>query len=154
MHLSFAEEQTKQKEKGVYFSGSLLPQGKLLNDVVFLKCLSIFYLCSRQCMYVYFFKKNYTFGKHNHMIYIVPLYSTYHIYQICLSRIPQWLSRKESACNEGGLRDVSSIPELRRSPGGENGNPLQYSCLGNPMDRGTQWTTVHRVTKSQTRLSD
>ena len=56
-------------------------------------------------------------------MYIVPLYSTYHIYQICLSRIPQWVSRKESACNEGRLRDAGSIPELGRSPGGENGNP-------------------------------
>ena len=43
--------------------------------------------------------------------------------------------------------DASSIPELRRSPGKGNGNPLQYSCLGNPIDRGAWWATVHRVTK-------
>ena len=46
------------------------------------------------------------------------------------------------------------IPGLGRSPGGGNGNPLQYSCLENPMDRGAWWATIHRVTKSRTRLSD
>ena len=49
--------------------------------------------------------------------------------------------------------DVGSIPELRRSPGGEHGNPLLYSCLGNPMDKGAWWATVHGVAKSQTWLS-
>ena len=44
-------------------------------------------------------------------------------------------------------RDTSSIPESGRSPGGGNGNSLQYSCLENPMDRGAWWTTVHRVVK-------
>ena len=44
--------------------------------------------------------------------------------------------------------DVGSIPELGRSPGVGNGNPLQHSCLGNPMDRGAWWATVHGVTKS------
>ena len=46
--------------------------------------------------------------------------------------------------------DSGLIPELRRFPGGENGNPLQYSCLENPMDRGTWWATVQGVKKSQT----
>ena len=46
--------------------------------------------------------------------------------------------------------DASSIPGLGRSPGGENGNPLQYSCLENPMDRGAWWAIVHGVAKSQT----
>ena len=50
--------------------------------------------------------------------------------------------------------DVGSIPGLERSPEGGNGNPLQYSCLGNPMDRGAWWATVHGVTKSQTQLSN
>ena len=54
---------------------------------------------------------------------------------------------KESACNEG---DTGSIPRLKRSSGGRNGNPLQYSCLENPMDRAAWWATVHGVTKSQT----
>ena len=44
------------------------------------------------------------------------------------------------------------IPKWGRFPGGGNGNPLQYSCLENSMDRGAWWATVHRVTKSQTRL--
>ena len=46
------------------------------------------------------------------------------------------------------------IPGWERSPGGGNGNPLQFSCLENPMDRGTSWATVHGITKSQTRLSN
>ena len=50
--------------------------------------------------------------------------------------------------------DVGSIPQLGRSPGKGNGNTLQYSCLGNPMDKGAQRTTVHGVAKSWTRLSD
>ena len=58
---------------------------------------------------------------------------------------------KASACNAG---DLSSIPGLGRSPGEGNGNPLQYSCLENPMDGGAWWATVHGVTKSPTRLSD
>ena len=51
-----------------------------------------------------------------------------------------------------GVED--SIPELRRSPGGGNGNPLQYSCLGNSMDRGAWRVTVHRVAESWTQLSN
>ena len=58
---------------------------------------------------------------------------------------------KVSACNVG---DPGSIPGLGRSPGGGNGNPLQYSCLENPMDGGAWQATVHGVAKSRTRLSD
>ena len=54
---------------------------------------------------------------------------------------------KESACNSG---DLGSIPGLGRSPGGENGNPLQCSGLENPMNRGARWTIIHGVTKSRT----
>ena len=64
--------------------------------------------------------------------------------------LPRWLSGKESACNAG---DLSSVLELGRSPGEENGNPLQYSCLGNLMERGSWQATVHRVTKNWTQLS-
>ena len=46
--------------------------------------------------------------------------------------------------------DVALIPGLRRSPGEGNGNPLQYSCLGNPMDRGAWWTTFHGSQESDT----
>ena len=52
--------------------------------------------------------------------------------------------------NVGDVRDLSSIPGLGRSRGGGNGNPLQYSCLENPMDRGAWWATVHRVAESRT----
>ena len=58
---------------------------------------------------------------------------------------------KVSDCNAG---DPGSIPGLGRSPGKENGNPLQYSCLENPMDLGDWWATVHGVAKSRTRLSN
>jgi len=54
---------------------------------------------------------------------------------------------KESACN---ARNLGSIPDLGRFPGGGHGNPLQYSCLENPMDRGAWWATVHAVAKSRT----
>ena len=53
----------------------------------------------------------------------------------------------ESACNAGDIRDVGLIPGLGRSPGGEHGNPLQYSCPENPMDRDTWRAKVHGVTK-------
>ena len=58
---------------------------------------------------------------------------------------------KESAYNVG---DPDSIPGSRRSPGEGNGNPLQYSCLENSMDRGAWWTAVHEVPKSEAGLSD
>ena len=49
-----------------------------------------------------------------------------------------------------GVGDMGLIPGSGRSPAGGHGNPLQYSCLENPMDRGAWWATVHGVTKSQT----
>ena len=54
---------------------------------------------------------------------------------------------KESLCNAG---DLGSIPGLERFPGEGNGNPLQYSCLKNPMDRGPWWAAVHGLAKSRT----
>ena len=54
---------------------------------------------------------------------------------------------KESTCIVGNL---GLIPRLERSPGGRHGNPLQYSCLENPVDRGAWWATVHGVTESRT----
>ena len=59
---------------------------------------------------------------------------------------------KNLPANEGDIRDKGSIPRSERSPGGGHGNPLQYSCLENPMDRGAWRATVHRVARSQTRL--
>ena len=58
---------------------------------------------------------------------------------------------KESTCKAG---DLGLIPGLGRSPGEGNGNPLQYSCMENPMDRGAWQATVHGVTMSRTQLSD
>ena len=57
---------------------------------------------------------------------------------------------KNLPANTGDIRDVGLIPGLGRSLGGGNGNPLWYTCLENPRDRGAWWATVHRVTKSQT----
>ena len=59
---------------------------------------------------------------------------------------------KNLLANAGDMRDVDSIPGLGRSPGEGNGNPLQYSCLENPTDGGACQATVHRATKSWTRL--
>ena len=67
---------------------------------------------------------------------------------------PDGATGKESTCNSGDTGDMDSIPGSRRSPGVGNGNPLKYSCLGNPMDRGTWWATVHGDVKSQTQLSN
>ena len=59
---------------------------------------------------------------------------------------------KNPPANAGDKRDTGSISGLVRSPGEGHGNPLQYSCLENPMDRGAWWATVHRVAKNQTWL--
>ena len=64
---------------------------------------------------------------------------------------PDGSSSKEYACYAGDTRDMSLIPRSERSPGARNGNPLQYSCLENPMDRRSWPATVHRVTKQLTK---
>ena len=61
---------------------------------------------------------------------------------------------KNLPANAGDRGEVGSVSELGRSPVEGHGNPLQYYCLENPMDRGAWWATVHGVTKSQTPLSD
>ena len=71
-------------------------------------------------------------------------------YNLCGTQVA--LVVKNLPANEQDLRDAGSVPGLGRSSGEGNGDPLQYSCLENPMDRGTWRVTVHRVTKSQTRL--
>ena len=76
---------------------------------------------------------------------------TYHVPLLCpyeLEGVPRGSDGKESA---GSARDLGSIPGLRRSPGEGNGNPLQYSCLENPMDGGAWRVIVHGVAKSWTR---
>ena len=81
------------------------------------------------------------------LLSLFPLFNTYsHAY--CF---PGSSEGKESACN---AVNPGSIPGSGRSPGEGNGNPLQYSCLENPMDGGAWWATVHGVAKSWTWLSD
>ena len=72
-------------------------------------------------------------------------------YSITLLLLPSLVAQavKASAYNAG---DLGSIPGLGRSAGEGNGNPLQFSCLENPMDRGALWATVHRVAKSWRQL--
>ena len=67
--------------------------------------------------------------------------------------LPRWLNGKESTCSAEAVGNLGLIPGLGRSPGGGNGNSVQYSCWDNPMDRGTWQATLHGVTKSQTQLS-
>ena len=55
---------------------------------------------------------------------------------------------KNPPAKAGGIRDLGSIPRCEDLLGGGHGNPLQYSCLENPMDRGAWWAAVHRVTRS------
>ena len=90
----------------------------------------------------------------------VSLYSWYththththtHTYLSIYLGFPGGSDGKESACSEG---DTGSIPELERAPGVGNGNPLQYSCLENSMDRGAWWATVQGVAESWTQLSN
>ena len=76
------------------------------------------------------------FGKH----YPTPLLS-------------RWYTGKESACSAGDTRDAGLILGLGRLPGEGNGNLPQYSCLGNPLNRGAWWATVHGVAQSRTQLS-
>ena len=64
------------------------------------------------------------------------------------------LVAKNLSANARDIKDVGLIPGLGRFSGGGHSNPLQYSCLENPMDRGTWWVTVYGVTKSQIGLSD
>ena len=61
---------------------------------------------------------------------------------------------KNLPANAGDIKDAGLVPGLGGSPGEEDGNPLQYSCLGNSMDRGAWWATVYGIAESQTQLSD
>ena len=64
-----------------------------------------------------------------------------------------WLSGKESACNTGAAGDLGSVSRSGGSPGGGHGNPLQYSCLGNPTDRAVWRATACSIAKSRTQLT-
>ena len=70
------------------------------------------------------------------------------------SQRPQQGKDQKEAKLEDKIGELGLIPDLGRTPGEGNGNPLQYSCLENPMDRGTWWATVQGVAKSRTQLSN
>ena len=72
------------------------------------------------------------------------------IFKRSYTGFPSWLSGKESTCNAGDTGDVGLISGLGRSPGGGNGNTLQYSCLEFPLERGAWQATVLSVLKNQT----
>ena len=83
-------------------------------------------------------------------IYVYVCMCVYLYTYVCVYRymaFPWRPSGEGSACNTGDAGDAGLIPVLGRSLGGGNGSPLQYSCLGNPMDRGAWWATVPGVTR-------
>ena len=80
-----------------------------------------------------------------------PYYYVLRVHLVNVWGFPCCSVHKESACS---AEDPGLIPELGRSPGEGNGNPLQYLWLENLMDRGAWWASVHGVTKSQAQLSD
>ena len=83
---------------------------------------------------------------------LTSLFSIFPCFTLCQPRgFPGGSDGKEFACNAG---DPGSIPGSGRSPGEGNSNPLQYSCLENPIDSGAWQTTVHGVAKSQIRLNN
>ena len=85
------------------------------------------------------------------------MFLSLHIYIIIYiptwaSLVAQWLKKKKSTCNAGDVGDAGSIPGSGRSSRGGHSNPLQYSSLENPMDRGIRWAIIHGVAKNQTQL--
>ena len=85
-----------------------------------------------------------------HNLAIVGFYVFDKYYPLLHLRLPGGLVVKNSAANAGDIGDVGPVPGAGRSLGKAKGNPLLYSCLENPMDRGAWWATVHRCAKSQT----
>ena len=73
-----------------------------------------------------------------------------HIEEGCVSNRTSQVMLKNPPTNTGDTRDMDSVPDSGRFPGGGHGNRLQYSCLENPMDRGAWWATLHRVAGSWT----
>ena len=77
------------------------------------------------------------------------------VIQLYIGRqIDRWASPGGAVVKSLPATGMDLTPESGRSPGGGNGNPLQYSCLGNPMERGAWWAIEHVVTKRQTEASD
>ena len=88
--------------------------------------------------------------KYSNYMYTIVVYVCVCVY-VLASQVARWV-QNPPAMQETQETCLGSIPEWKRCPGGGHGNPLQYSCLEHPMDRGDWQTTVHRVTKSQTQL--
>ena len=80
----------------------------------------------------------------------LPSMGSHRVGQDCSDLAAAAAARGKESSSAGDLKDSSLIPELERSPEGGNGNPFQYSCLGNPMDSGVWRATIHGVTKSRT----
>ena len=89
---------------------------------------------------------------HNQLCQTSAQYLASHLTNLGLSQVA--LMVRNLPANAGDIRDTGLIPELGRSPGEGNDNPLQYSCLENPMDRGAWQAVIYGITKSQTPLSD
>ena len=88
------------------------------------------------------------------LLWSLQFFPVSHLYYLCIAcgASQVVLVVKNPPANAGDIRDADSFPGSGRSPGGGNGNTLQYSSLENPKGRGTWWVTVRRVAKSQTRL--
>ena len=101
--------------------------------------------------YIEFLKSKYSFASFSEPLTDVNLFIYYYV--LCITYVHAYVgfpgrsNSKEFACNAGYL---GLIPGLRKSLGEENGYPLQYSCLGNPMDRGAWQATVHGVAELNT----
>ena len=87
-----------------------------------------------------------------HIILTVYIHSSSNLLAPQFLSFPSDASGKEPTCHAGDLRDAGSIPGSGWSPGGGHSNPLRYSCLESPMDRGAWWARVHKVTQNQTQL--
>ena len=105
------------------------------------------------CLWLRINIQNMCFQTHNWLPkrYLCKFSLSLNLKHISTLSFPGGSEDKASACNAG---DQGSTPGMGRSPGEGNSNPLQYSCLENPMDRGAWQATVHGVAKSQTRLSN
>ena len=103
-------------------------------------------LQSYMCVYIYIYTHTHT-HIYTHIYVYKHTHTHTHIHKA--SQVAEWL-KNLPACNAGDTRDMGSITGLGRCPEGGGGNPLQYSCLENPMDRGAWRARVHTVTKSWT----
>ena len=112
------------------------PKMKLLKQQKFFSCSKQLQI-RQDCTQIHHLYKEKQMGP-----YFWPYFLVYQNYSVIMN----------PHANAGDIRDAGSIPGLGRAPGERHGNPLQYSCLDHPRDRGAWWATVHGVAKSQTQL--